>query len=98
MWVNKIKVHVVVDSGASGNIVSTKLMKKLRLVPDIVHSQSYGMAGPEKTTSLGAYYALPLRFGNIQMSALVIVLPNKSYNLLLGTAFFRKFKTKINYK
>ena len=58
--VNKVKVRAIIDSGAPINIVSTRLVKKLGLAPDVAHCQTYGTAGPETTTLLGAYSALPL--------------------------------------
>ena len=98
IWVHKIKVRAIIDSGAPGNIISTKLVNQLKLLPDIDHSQSYGTAGLSTTTSLGAYSALLLRFGSIQVAAPAIVLPNKSYDFLIGTLFLDNFKANIEYK
>ena len=69
LWVNKVRVKAVVDSGAPGNIISTKLMKKIKLALDIECNKKFGTAGKEVTTALGAYSALPLRIGSMQMSA-----------------------------
>ena len=52
--VNKIQVKAIFDSGAPFNIVSTKLVKRLGIAPDIDHKQEYGTAGSHTTTSLGA--------------------------------------------
>ena len=60
LWVNKVKDKAVVDSGAPGNIISTRLMNKIKLAPDIECDKKFGTAGKEVTTALGAYSALPL--------------------------------------
>ena len=92
IWLNKVKIYTIIDSGAPGNIVSTRLMKKLQLAPDIAHNQSFGTAGLAYTTSLGAYSMLPLQFGAIQVTALAIVLPNQNYNFLIDKAFLNNHK------
>ncbi|KAJ9057645.1 hypothetical protein DSO57_1020518 [Entomophthora muscae] len=35
MLLHKVKVRAIIDSGAPGNIVSSRLVKKLKLVPDL---------------------------------------------------------------
>ena len=55
IMVNKVAVRAIVDLGAPGNIISTKLVKKLGLLPDIAHKQVFGTAGPASLISLGAY-------------------------------------------
>ena len=84
--VNKIKVQAIVDSGAPCNIISSKLVKKLGLQPDLDYDQEYGTAGTEKVRSLGAYSALPMKFGQLFLSSLAIVLPNCNYEILIGTS------------
>ena len=39
-----------------------------------------------------------MQFGKFFVSASAIVLPNDSYNILIGTQFLLEFKAKINYK
>jgi hypothetical protein len=98
IWVNKIKVRAIIDSGAPGNIISTKFMKRLKLMPDILHEQNYGTAGIHGVTSKGAYSVLPIRFGSLQVAAPAIVIPNNSYDMLIGTSFMRQFKAKTNHE
>ena len=73
-------------------------MDLLPLSPDIDHKKQYGTAGPQSTTSLSAYSALPLRFGPIVVSAPAVVLPNQNYDLLIGTAFMKQFGVKTCHK
>ena len=44
--VNKVAKRAIVDLGAPGNIISTKLVKKLGLLLDIAHKEVFGTAGP----------------------------------------------------
>ena len=93
--VNGKRVHVIVDSGAPTNIISTRLVKRLGIPPDVKHCKEYGTAGPHSTKSQGAYSALPLCFGSIAVTAPAIVLPNQNYEFLLGTSFLKKYGVKI---
>ena len=81
----------MVDLGAPMNIISTKLVKRLGVPPDIKHKKEYGTAGPHNTTSQGAYSALPLRFGSIAVTAPAVVLPNQNYDFLIGTSFLKTY-------
>ncbi|KAJ9077671.1 hypothetical protein DSO57_1014482 [Entomophthora muscae] len=54
IFVNKIKVQAIIDTGAPNNIFSTCLVKCLRLAPDIDHQKQYGTAGLTVTTAQGA--------------------------------------------
>lgn len=49
-------------------------------------------------TAIGAYSALPMRFGNFLITAPAVVLPNNSYNILISTQFSLEFQEVINYK
>ena len=69
-------------------------MDLLPLSPDIDPKKQYGTANPKSTTLLGAYSALPLRFGPLVVSAPAEVLLNQNYNLLIGTAFMKQFGVK----
>ncbi|KAJ9072562.1 hypothetical protein DSO57_1026237 [Entomophthora muscae] len=53
--VNKVKVRAIIDSRAPINIISTRLVQKLGLAPDIAHNRVYSTAGLHTTTSEGAY-------------------------------------------
>ena len=62
-------------------------MRRLKLAPNLNYDQVYGTAGPNSTKALGAYSALPLRFGKLLVTAPAVVLDNDSYDLLIGTQF-----------
>ncbi|KAJ9089540.1 hypothetical protein DSO57_1011828 [Entomophthora muscae] len=87
IFVNKLKVQAIINTGAPINIVSSKLVRQMGLAPDIDHKKQYGTAGLDCTTAQGAYSVLPLRFGFLVVSAPAIVLPNENYDILIGTLF-----------
>ncbi|KAJ9079067.1 hypothetical protein DSO57_1039363 [Entomophthora muscae] len=58
-------------------------MKKLKLAPDFNYTQPYGTSGMAQTQAIGAYSALLMRFGKLLIASHVVVLENKSYNLLV---------------
>ncbi|KAJ9075096.1 hypothetical protein DSO57_1039571 [Entomophthora muscae] len=66
------------------------------LATDIDHNKQYDTAGLDCTTAQGAYSVLPLRFGLLAVSAPDIVLPNKNYNILIGTSFMRQYGVKTD--
>ncbi|KAJ9050651.1 DNA damage-inducible protein 1 [Entomophthora muscae] len=96
IFVNKLKVQAIIDTGAPINIVSSKLVQQIGLTPDINHKKQYGTAGLDCTTAQGAYSALPLRFGSLAVSAPSIMLPNENYNILIGTLFMRQYGVKTD--
>ncbi|KAJ9066139.1 DNA damage-inducible protein 1 [Entomophthora muscae] len=96
IFVNKIKVQAIIDTGAPINIVSTRLVKRLGLAPDIGHWKQYGTAGLTVTTAQGAYSALPLRFGSLAVLAPAIVLPNDNYDILISTSFMRQYGVRTD--
>lgn len=98
VFVNKVKVIAIVDTRSPVNVVSTKLVQKIKLAPDLTHSDSYGTAGLAPTTAMGAYSAIPLRFGKFIVTAPAIVLPSNSYDLLLGTQFLQEYSGIIDFK
>ncbi|KAJ9084122.1 hypothetical protein DSO57_1027594 [Entomophthora muscae] len=98
IFVNKLKVQAIIDTGAPINIVSSKLVRQMGLAPDIDHKKQYGTAGLDCTAAQGVYSALPLRFGSLAVSALAIVLPNENYNILIGTLFMRQHLVKTDLK
>ena len=97
MMVHKVKVRAIIDSGAPGNIVSSRLVKKLKLAPDLDYQEVFGTAGPLTTKAMGAYSSLPLRFGKLIVTAPAIVLENSSYDILIGTGFLTKYGTITNH-
>ena len=93
--VNNYPVRAIVDSGAPINIISTKLVSKIGLKPDLEYSHEYGTAGTHSVMSKGAYSSLPLTFGNLSISAPAIVTPNSTCDILIGTAFMKEFGVKL---
>ncbi|KAJ9071630.1 DNA damage-inducible protein 1 [Entomophthora muscae] len=98
IFVNKLKVQAIIDTGAPINIVSSKLVRQMGLAPDIDHKKSYGTAGLDCTISQGAYSALPLCFGSLAVSVPAIVLPNENYDILIGTLFMQQYGVKTDLK
>ncbi|KAJ9090181.1 DNA damage-inducible protein 1 [Entomophthora muscae] len=96
IFVNKLRVQAIIDTGAPINIVSSKLVQKMGLAPDIDHKKQHGTSGLDCTTTQGAHSALPLRFGSLAVSAPAIVLPNKNYNILIGTLFMQQYGVKTD--
>ncbi|KAJ9085044.1 DNA damage-inducible protein 1 [Entomophthora muscae] len=96
--VNKVKVHAIIDSGTPINIVSTHLVRKLGIAPDLPNTRVYGTARKHTTTSEIAYSALLMRLGSIAVFSPVVVLPSKNYDVLIGTAFLRKYGVRLNMK
>ncbi|KAJ9050538.1 hypothetical protein DSO57_1013553 [Entomophthora muscae] len=89
---NNLDIHLVnkiaiIGTGAPISIVSSKLVRQIRLAADIDNKKQYGTAGLDCTTAQGVYSALPLRFGSLVVSAQAIVLPNENYYILIGALF-----------
>ncbi|KAJ9077266.1 DNA damage-inducible protein 1 [Entomophthora muscae] len=98
IFVNKLKMQAIIDTGAPINIVSSKLVRKMGLAPDIDHKKQYSTAVLDCTTAQGGYSALPLCFGSLAVSAPAIVLPNKNYNILIRTLFMQQYGVKTELK
>ena len=96
--IQKVRNKATLETGSPVNVVSSKLMKKLKLAPDLAYTQSYGMAGLSTTRAIGAYFALPLRVGKFLLAAPAVVLENKTYDLLIGTQFLREYSGIINLR
>ncbi|KAJ9089688.1 DNA damage-inducible protein 1 [Entomophthora muscae] len=96
IFVNKIKVQAIIDTGAHINIVFTRLVKHLGLAPDIDHWKQFGTAGLTVITAQGAYSALPLRFGSLAVFAPTIVFPNDNYDILIRTLFMRQYRVRTD--
>ncbi|KAJ9052628.1 hypothetical protein DSO57_1032403 [Entomophthora muscae] len=54
-------------------------------------------AGVESIKSNGAYSSVPLRFGELVVTYLAVVLDSESYDMLIGTYFLRTYQTEINH-
>ncbi|KAJ9071981.1 hypothetical protein DSO57_1031859 [Entomophthora muscae] len=98
MVVHKVKVRAIIDSGAPGNIVSFRLVKKLKVVPDLDYQEVFGTVSPLTTKAMDAYSSLPLWFGKLIVTAPAIILENSSYDILIGTGFMTKYGTITNHE
>lgn len=98
MWVNKIKIRAIVDTGAPINVINTQFAKKLGIASDIDYRKKFGTAGMQSTTAQSTYSALPLCFGAFLISASAIVLPKQNYDFLTKTVFFKQFNVTICHK
>ncbi|KAJ9076448.1 DNA damage-inducible protein 1 [Entomophthora muscae] len=96
--VKKVKVQAIIDSGALVNIVSTTLVKQLKIAPDVDYCKQYGNAGPVPTVSQGMYSALPLQFRSLAVSSPAIVFPHKDFDILIGTQLMQNFGAKIDFQ
>ncbi|KAJ9069771.1 hypothetical protein DSO57_1015265 [Entomophthora muscae] len=96
--VQKLRVQAILDSGAPGNIVLTRLVKKLKLVLDLDYEEEFRTDGPERTKAMGAYSSLLLWFDKLVVTALTIVLCKNSYDILIGTSFMATYRIMINHK
>ncbi|KAJ9058792.1 hypothetical protein DSO57_1008602 [Entomophthora muscae] len=94
----KVKIKAILDNGSPVNVVSYKLMKKLKLAPDLTYNQSYGTSGLSTTCAIRAYSALSLRFGKLLLSSPAVFLENESCDLLIGTQFLWEYNSIINLK
>ncbi|KAJ9069700.1 hypothetical protein DSO57_1015779 [Entomophthora muscae] len=79
------KIKAVLDTGSPVNVVSSKLVKKLKLAPNLNYHQTYGTAGLSMTCAIGDYSALHMSFGKLLLALPTVVLENESYNFLVGT-------------
>ncbi|KAJ9076856.1 hypothetical protein DSO57_1022299, partial [Entomophthora muscae] len=93
---HKVKVLAILDTCSPVNVVSTQLMRKLKMTPDVDYFILYETCRTSSTQSIGAYYSLPLRFGKLVLTAPAIVLENKNYDFLVGKKFPEEFDGIIN--
>jgi len=93
-----VKIKAVLYMGSPVNVVSSKLVKKLKLAHNLNYHQLYGIAGLSMTRAIGAYSALPMQFGKLLLAVPAVVLENESYNLLVGTQFLREYNEIIDLK
>ena len=96
--VHKVKVVAILDTGSPVNVISSRLARKIKMAPDLDHAVVYGTAGTASTKSIGAYLALPLRFGKLVLTAPAVVLENEGYDLLIGTQFLKEFDGIVNHQ
>ena len=92
IFVNNTAVRAIIDSGAPFNIVTTRLCKKLNILPDLDYAKEFGTAGQFSTTLQGAFSALFLWFGGIVVSAPAVVLLSTTYIMFIGTSFLKRYK------
>lgn len=56
--IQKSRIKAVLDFGAPDTVVSSKLMQRLKLAPDVGYCKIYGTAGSHTTKAIGGYMAL----------------------------------------
>lgn len=56
--IQKTNVNAFIETGFSVNVVSSKLMRPLKIVPEINFNQVYGTAGSASTRTMGASSSL----------------------------------------
>ncbi|KAJ9080622.1 hypothetical protein DSO57_1023001 [Entomophthora muscae] len=65
--IQKVNIKAVLDTGSPVNAVSSKLVKKLKLAPNLNYHQLYGTAGLSMTCNIGTYYVLSIWFGKLTL-------------------------------
>lgn len=88
----------ILDTGSPVNVTSSRFARKIKMYPNLDHAVVYDTAGTASTKSIGAYSALPLRFGKLVLTAPAVVLKIKDYDLLIGTQFLKEFDGIINHQ
>ncbi|KAJ9077686.1 hypothetical protein DSO57_1014308 [Entomophthora muscae] len=96
--VNKVKVQAIIYSVALVNIVSTILVKQLKIAPNVDYCKQYGNVVLVPTVSQGIYSAMPLQFGSLAVSSPAIVFPHKDFDILIGTQLMQNFGAKLTFK
>ncbi|KAJ9083546.1 hypothetical protein DSO57_1033734 [Entomophthora muscae] len=94
--IQMMKIKTVLETGSPVNVVSSKLVKKLKLAPNLNYHQLYGTAGLSVTCAIEAHSALPMQFGKLLLAAPAVVLENESYSLLFGTQFLREYSNSAH--
>ena len=84
------------DTGAPDVIISTKLACAMKTAPDINYNQTFGTAGPSLTQAVGAYRALSIKLGQVVVQTPAICLVNKSYNILIGASFLKRWNCSLD--
>lgn len=95
--IHKVKVVMILITGSPFNVISSCLVVKIKIAPDLNHLVVYGTAALASTKSIDAYSALPLCFGKIFFTASALVLESKGYNLLIGNQFLMEFNGIFNH-
>ncbi|KAJ9066762.1 DNA damage-inducible protein 1 [Entomophthora muscae] len=90
-------IIAVLNTGAPNNIISSRLVKRLGFLTDILYAESFFTAGVESIKSNGAYSSVPLRFGELVVTYPAVVLESESYDMLIGTDFLRTYQTEISH-
>ncbi|KAI0233462.1 hypothetical protein L0F63_002918, partial [Massospora cicadina] len=98
MVIQKVQVMAILDTGSPVNVISSKLMKKIQLAPDLEYNQDFGTAGPNNTHALGAYSLLPIHIGKLILTAPTVALDNNDYEMLISTQFMIEYEGIINMK
>ncbi|KAJ9078651.1 hypothetical protein DSO57_1004608 [Entomophthora muscae] len=95
--VNKVKVQAIIDSGTPVNIVSTTLVKQLKIVPNVDYCKQYGNAGPTPTFPKECTVCCPYNLDLLQ-SPLLLLCFHRDFDILIGTQFMQNFGAKIDFQ
>ena len=87
--INHTHIATILDTGALKNIISSKLIKAIKLCPNVNYNKCFGISRPNATIALGAYIAFSLRFGRLIVQSPKIVLKNDNYDIFIGNSFLR---------
>ncbi|KAJ9074873.1 hypothetical protein DSO57_1002303 [Entomophthora muscae] len=90
-------LKAVLDTAAPTNIISSRLVRRLGFLPDILFTESFFTAGVESIKSNGAYSSVPLRFGELVVTYPAVVLESESYNMIIDIDFLRTYQTEISH-
>ncbi|KAJ9088507.1 DNA damage-inducible protein 1 [Entomophthora muscae] len=92
-----IPIREVLDTGAPTRIISSRLARRLGFLPDILHAESFFTAGVKSIKSSGTYSSISLRFGELVVTYLAVVLESEPYDMLISTDFLRTYQTEISH-
>lgn len=67
-------------------------MWRLKLASNLNYIHSYGTTGPNSTKEIRSYFALPMWFWKLVVSASAMIIKNKGYVLFIGTQFLHNMK------
>ena len=73
----------IVNNRASLNFISSNLAKCIKMAPNLPFNKTYSTDELNYIITVRAYLSLPIRFRNFVALAPAIVLPNKSFNILI---------------
>ncbi|KAJ9080298.1 hypothetical protein DSO57_1026544 [Entomophthora muscae] len=90
-------IRAVIDTGAPSKTISSRLIRRLEFLPDILYTEYFFTACVESIKSNGAYSSVPLRFVELVATYPAAVLESESYDMLIGTDFLGIYQTEISH-